>query len=88
MRGRGRVRVEMGAKRSRSSAELYLETYPRLRKWINQCAVCQRLGYKPEMLEQLEKPIARKHLMRYFPAMAVDAASLCESCAAHLPPRT
>ena len=63
---------------------LYLRDYPRLRKWINQCTACQRLGHKPELPEQLGKGVAARNLRRYFPEMAVDSAGFCEQCAAAL----
>jgi hypothetical protein len=61
---------------------LYLQDYPRLRKWINQCVACQRLGHKPGLPEQLGKGRAAHHLRKYFPEMAVDASGLCDQCSA------
>jgi hypothetical protein len=63
---------------------LYLQDYPSLRKWINQCVACQRLGHKPEMPEQIGPGGAAQNLRRYFPEMGVDAAGLCEQCAASM----
>jgi hypothetical protein len=62
---------------------LYLDMYPRLRKWMNQCAACQRLGHKPELPESLEKSMAAKNLRSYFPEMAIDESGLCEHCVAN-----
>ena len=61
---------------------LYLQEYPRLRKWINQCAACQQIGYKPEMPKQIGPGVAAQYLRRFFPQMGLDAAGLCEQCAA------
>jgi hypothetical protein len=63
---------------------LYLQDYPRLRKWINQCVGYQRLGHKPELPAQVGVGVAAQNLRRYFPEMAVDSAGLCEQCAAAL----
>jgi hypothetical protein len=63
---------------------LYLQDYPRLRRWINQCVGCQRLGYKPEMPEQIGPGIAAQNLRRLFPELDVNAAGLCEQCAASI----
>ena len=60
---------------------LYLQMYPHLRKWINQCVACQQLGYNPQMLAELDRPIALKNLRRYFQAMPLDDAGHCEQCA-------
>ena len=61
---------------------LYLQDYPRLRKWINQCVACQRLGYRPDMPKDLGPGVAAQNLRRFFPEMDVNAAGLCEQCAA------
>lgn len=60
---------------------LYLRGYPQLRKWINQCVACQRLGYKPEMPQQIGVGVAAKNLRRFFPEMGINEAGLCEQCA-------
>lgn len=33
----------------RNEGELYLQSYPKLRKWINECQICHAKGYKPDM---------------------------------------
>jgi hypothetical protein len=59
----------------------YLQDYPRLRKWINQCVACQELGNKPDMSVQIGPGVASQNLRRFFRAMWVNAAGLCEQCA-------
>lgn len=59
----------------------YLQDYPRLRKWINQCVTCQALGYKPDMPLQIGPGAAAQNLRRYFKPMALNAMRLCEQCA-------
>lgn len=63
---------------------LYLRQYPRLRKWINQCIACQRVGHKPELPENLGETVAASNLRRFFPALALNEIGLCEQCAAAL----
>ena len=60
----------------------YLAMYPKLHRWMNRCVACQRLGYKPELPDQIYRwPSAHaSNLRRYFPALEVDAESLCEQC--------
>ena len=50
---------------------LYLQMYPHLRKWINQCVACQQLGYNPQMLAELDRPIALKKLATLLSSNAV-----------------
>jgi len=63
-------------------AELYLNTYPRLRKWINQCVSCGARGHRPEMPEHIggEYSIAARKLRRYFSPIALDDAGRCSAC--------
>lgn len=68
--------------RTRNDGLLYLQQYPRLRKWINQCVMCQRLGYNPAMPEQIGPGVAAQNLRRFFPKMSLNAVALCEQCAA------
>jgi hypothetical protein len=56
----------------------YLMMYPRALKWIDQCVVCQRKGYKPEMPRH-EWP----NLARYYQPLAVGPVALCADCAAN-----
>lgn len=57
-------------------ADDYLTMYPRALKWINQCIVCQRKGYKPEMPKD-EWP----NLARYFTPLALGDDGVCAQCA-------
>ena len=63
----------------RDDGLLYLDTYPWLGKWINQCVACQRLGYRPELPE---KHVAARNLRSYFPELALNDQGLCDQCAA------
>lgn len=57
---------------------VYLDMYPQLRKWINQCVACQRLGYTPQLPE---KHVAAKNLRSFFPELLLNEQSLCDQCA-------
>lgn len=37
----------------KDDGEEYLIMYPKLRKWINECAMCHEKGYKPDMPEEI-----------------------------------
>ena len=60
----------------------YLKTYPRLRKWINECPICHAIGYKPEMPEHIsgEFSIAGKNIRKMLKPMAVDEIGFCLIC--------
>ncbi len=64
----------------------YLTMYPQLKKrWINECIVCHRQGYKPELPEKMtddsDQAIMRNNLMQYFEPLVVNEISVCEQCA-------
>ena len=67
----------------KNEGELYLEMYPGLLKWINECIVCHAKGHKPEMPEKVrgELSIASNNLRRYFEPLAVNELGICEQCA-------
>jgi hypothetical protein len=58
---------------------LYLNDYPRLRKWINQCVICQCMGSKPDIPADAN---GRANLLRYFPVVCLNERGLCDQCAA------
>jgi hypothetical protein len=58
----------------------YLQQYPRLRKWINQCVTCQAIGLKPEMPVQIGPGVAAENLRRVFRDLRLNATGQCEQC--------
>jgi len=68
-----------------TEGEQYLRMYPELRKWINQCVVCQSIGYKPELPAELstwggETSAASQNLRKYFNPLAVSDIGVCSIC--------
>ncbi len=39
-----------------NKGELYLQSYPKLRKWINECQICYSKGYKRDMPKHIANP--------------------------------
>jgi hypothetical protein len=64
-----------------SDGELYLAMYPRLaRRWMNQCVVCQRKGYKPGMPDQIGIGVAANNLRRFFDPLNLSEDGRCDQC--------
>jgi hypothetical protein len=61
--------------------ELYLKQYPSAWKWLNQCTLCNDIGYKPEMPEETF-PGNRlcPNLRKMFHCLPVNKAGICEQC--------
>jgi hypothetical protein len=65
-----------------SNGEMYLEMYwTKAKRWINQCVICQRKGYKPEMpIESSNGSLLFSNIRQYFEPLQLDDSSLCEQC--------
>jgi hypothetical protein len=59
-----------------TSAEWLLKD-PRTRKWMQQCAGCQRWGSRHDAPSDF---FGRAHLEKYFEALKVDERGICEQC--------
>lgn len=65
----------------KNEAQLYLEMYPNLKKkWINQCIICQREGYKLSLPENIHPGIAAQNIRKYFEPLDIDENGLCDLC--------
>lgn len=66
----------------------YIKSYPKLKKWINECIICENVGYKPELPEKLTsnlgngefQTISADNIRNYFQPMAVNELGICEEC--------
>ena len=70
-------------KRGKSEGDLYIEGYPRLSKWINECKCCHRRGYKPDLPEQIgvvEGNLASYNIKKYYQPLALDENGYCDVC--------
>jgi hypothetical protein len=61
--------------------ETYLKQYPETRKWLNECIICQSVGYKPELPEQIYPGLMAKHIRNFFRPLPVNELSICDNCA-------
>ncbi|MBE6901097.1 MAG: hypothetical protein E7478_01330 [Ruminococcaceae bacterium] len=69
-----------------NDAELYLDTYPKLRKWINECVVCHSKGYKPDMPEHIggEYSVSGAVIRQYFRPLELNDDNICLQCSRHI----
>ena len=64
--------------------DLYLKEYPEANKWLNQCIICQSVGYKPEMPEKITPGYLAENIRRFFPELTVNDINVCEQCEQNL----
>lgn len=68
-----------------NAGEDYVQHYPELKKWINQCVCCQARGYNPNMPKGVGGFFCTiqtgNYLRKTFRPLAVNEFGLCEICA-------
>ena len=68
--------------------EAYLNSYPKLRKWINECQCCHIKGYKPNMPDKItivEGSLEVYFIKKYFKPLELNEDGLCKTCAKFFP---
>lgn len=63
----------------KNAGETYLQKYPELTKWINECTVCHNKGYRLDMPAK-EHSAATGNIRIYFKPLAVNSLSICKNC--------
>lgn len=66
----------------------YIKSYPKLKKWINECIICGNVGYNPELPEKLTSNLGNGEfqtfgadiIRAYFQPLAVNELGICEVC--------
>lgn len=76
--------------RRHQNREEYIDSFPHLRRWINECARCHARGYAPDMPSHVGGArfnVCAENIKRLFPPLALNAEGLCEYCARALTPK-
>jgi len=66
-------------KPGRGKAE-YVNAFPGLRKFLNQCVVCQQTGYDPERIDRKEGKYFLARIREYFHPLKVNEIGVCRDC--------
>ena len=66
----------------KTKGEEYLDLYPKLHKWINECVSCHVKGYNPNMPEEIypHPSFASNNIRSLFKPLELDENSLCKDC--------
>ncbi len=70
----------------KNEGEEYIQAFPHLKKWINECNGCHTKGYDPAMPEHIgetEWNLAAYYVKKYFKPQTLDENGFCEQCAKH-----
>lgn len=71
--------------RNQNKGEEYINAFPKFKKWINECNVCHRKGYNPNIPEQITSvkgSLGTYYIKKYFSPLFLDERGLCEQCSA------
>ena len=60
----------------------YIQNYPKFKKWINECRLCHRVGYSPDMPEHIgsEYSYASRAIKKLGNPLPLNEDGLCEVC--------
>ncbi len=61
----------------------YSKQYPEIKRWLNQCVICESVGYKPELPEKIYPGEMANNIRKLFAPLAVNELNMCEECARH-----
>ena len=72
----------MASKNKLNKSEVYIQQYPQLKKWINQCVCCQTKGHKLFLPNVIKTPdvFMFDNLKKLFKPLELNEDGLCEFC--------
>ena len=63
--------------------ESYINQFPQLKKWINECICCHKKGYKPNMPDKIfanDFSLEVYFIKKYYKPLVLNEEGLCEVC--------
>lgn len=63
--------------------EEYINKFPKLKKWINECLCCHKKGYNPSMpakITVVDSSLETYYVKKYFKPLSVNKDGICEQC--------
>ena len=63
--------------------EEYIDAFPKLKKWINECICCHEKGYNPSIPEKITTVVGSLevyYIKKYFKPMSINHDGLCPQC--------
>jgi hypothetical protein len=65
--------------------EQWLNAFPGVRKkFLNQCIVCQEVGYDPGKIQTKDGKFFKFYIKKYWHPLTVNELGMCVDCAARL----
>lgn len=67
----------------RKDNENYIRKYPEMRKWIIECVVCQSIGYKSNLPENIYPGVLAQNIRKIYNELEVNEINICNDCEKH-----
>jgi hypothetical protein len=67
----------------RRDKDRYLKQYSESKKWLNQCIICNSIGYKPELPEKIYPGLLAQNIRKYFQPLPINDLNICETCSSN-----
>lgn len=64
--------------------DAYVKQYPNAKKSLNECIICQMVGYKPEIPQDIYPGLLAQNIRKMFSPLPVTELSICQECAKYL----
>ncbi len=72
------TRLKLGRHKERK--EEWLAAFPGMKNYLNQCVVCQDIGYDPIRIKKKQGRFFQKRLREFFHPLPVDSTGICAAC--------
>jgi hypothetical protein len=81
-KGRKAQNGKMSVYRRKQDAKTsWLNAFPGVRKFLNQCVICQELGYDPAKIKKKQGIHFQKNLKKFFRPLEINGIGICADCA-------
>ena len=67
----------------RKDNENYAKKFPEMRKWLNECVICQTIGYKPNLPENIYPRVLAQNIRKIYNVLEVNEINICSDCEKH-----
>lgn len=60
--------------------EEYRRQHPRSEKWLQQCIICQTIGYKPDMPKTIGIGLLADNIRKLYIELELNKYQMCNEC--------
>lgn len=72
--------MSRGGHKAGRNREEYLNAFPQLRRFLNECVVCHETGYNPEEIKKKQGKFFQARFREYFHPLELNESGVCPEC--------